>query len=101
VNFYLVRNAAGAPIWAAHQDDEMRIWVYLQNTGRFHLNQGLYRDFLFEHANSYEPITVEAVRRAICDGIGRLDASHQVVERFRSDPEARTAASVLNHTGAP
>lgn len=101
MTFYLVRNAAGAPIWAAHKDDEMRIWVYVQNTDRFHLNQGLYRDFLFEHANSYEPITVEVVRKVICDGIGRLETrtSDRIVERFRSDPAARTVASVLNHRG--
>lgn len=67
----------------------------MQNTDRFHLNQGLYRDFLFEHENSYEPITVEVVRKAICDGIGMLGASHHLVERLRSDPEARTVASVL------
>lgn len=103
MNIYLVRNTIGDAIWIAHEDDEMRIWSYVPNTGKFHLNQGLYLDFFFEHKNTYEPITVAAAQQAIRDDIGKLDGrtlSH-LIDRFQTDPSARTVEDVLGATPIP
>ncbi|REJ07383.1 hypothetical protein DY023_04070 [Microbacterium bovistercoris] len=99
MNLYLVRNDRGRAVWVAWEDDEMRIWSYLQNTGKFHLNQGLYLDFYFDQNNTYEPATVETARQAIRDGVGHLDArvwAHRI-RRFEADPAARAADEVLRH----
>lgn len=103
MNLYLVRNAAGTPVWIAHEDNEMRIWTYMQNTGKFHLNQGLYRDFYFEHANTYAPISVDTALEQIAEGVGKLDTRTlgHLVKRFEADPAARTIEDVLGSTPVP
>lgn len=103
MNLYLVRNAAGTPVWIAHEDNEQRIWTYVQNTGKFHLNQGLYRDFYFEHANTYAPISADDALQQIRSGIGKLDEQTvgHLVERFKQDPAAQTVEDVLGSSPVP
>ena len=103
MNLYLVANPAGKVTWVAYEDDEARIWSYVQNTGRFHLNNGLYLDFYFEHTNTYRPITRELAQRAMDDGVGEIDARvlGHMVDRFRADPASQTAQDVLGATPIP
>ena len=103
MNLYLVRNAAGTPVWIVHEDNEMRIWTYVQNTGKFHLNQALYRDFYFDHTNTYTPISVDAALQHINKGIGKLDARTlgHLIKRFEADPAARPIEDVLGTTPVP
>lgn len=103
MNLYLVRNAAGDPVWVAHEDSEMRIWTYVHNTGKFHLNQGLYRDFYFDHANTYTPISADAALQHIGEGIGKLDARTvgHLVKRFEADPAAQSIDDVVGSTPVP
>ena len=101
MSLYLVRNDAGVAVWVAHEDDEMRIWTYVQNTGRFHLNRGVYIDFHVEHTATYAPITAEQAKQAIREGVGTLDALTvgHLVDRFAKDPAARRLDEILEVAG--
>lgn len=98
MDLYLVRNHRGHAVWVAWEDDEMRIWSHVQNTGMFHMNQGLYLDFYFDHHNTYEPIEAAAAREAIRDGVGRFDEDivGHLVKKYREDPDARSLEDVLD-----
>lgn len=97
MSIYLVRNPEGQRVWVAYEDDQWRLWTFVQNTGMFHLNQGVYLDFYFEHENSYEPITAEAARQIIQEGVGRVDPEVWAfqIHRYRDDADARTVEDVL------
>lgn len=88
MSLYLVQNSLGTPVWIAHEDGEVRIWTYLQNTGKFHLNRGLYRDFYFEHANTYTPIRADEALQSIHEGVGRLDERTvgHLITQFQAEP---------------
>lgn len=103
MSLYLVRNNVGTPVWIAHEDGEMRIWTYLQNTGKFHLNRDLYRDFYFEHANTYTPITDDEALQSIREGVGRLDERTvgHLIAQFQADPAARPIGEIVGLASHP
>lgn len=97
MGLYLVRNPAGLPVWVCYEDDEMRVWSYVHNTGRFHLNDGLAEDFYIDQSNSYEPIDVDIAKRYIAGGLATLSPHKHghLIRKFDADRSARPVADVL------
>jgi hypothetical protein len=100
MNLYLVRNPDGMPVWVAFESDQKRLYTYVQNTGKFHLNAGLYEDFYFDHTMTYEPVDQRAAEAAILSGVGRRDERSfvHILARYRRDPDALSPETVLGHT---
>ncbi|NIG66773.1 MULTISPECIES: hypothetical protein [unclassified Microbacterium] len=99
MNLYLVRNPDGVPVWVAFESDQERLYTYVQNSGRFHLNPGIYNDFYFEHKMTYEPLDEAAAEEAILSGLGLLDertVSH-IIGRYHRDPDAISPETVFVH----
>lgn len=99
MSLYRVSNPDGRAIWLAYVDDELRVWSYVNNTGRFHLNHGLFLDFHWDQGNEYVLIDVDAALLAIREGLGTLDArvNEFLVKRFFEDSTARSIDDVLQH----
>lgn len=97
MNFYLVRNPDGVPVWVAFESDEHSLYTYVQNTGKFHQNHGLYEDFYFDHTMTFEPIDQQAAAAAILSGVGRRDERSfvHILERYHRDTEAIALDAVL------
>ena len=102
MNLYLVRNPDGVPVWVAFESDQKRLYTYVQNTGKFHLNAGLYEDFYFDHTMTFEPIDQQAAAAAILSGIGRRDEGSfvHILERYHRDTEAIALDVVLGDVRA-
>ncbi|WP_435742482.1 hypothetical protein [Microbacterium sp. PMB16] len=103
MNLYLVRNRDGVPVWVAFESDEKRLYTYVQNTGKFHLNAGLYQDFYFDHEMTYELVDQQAAEAAILSGVGRrYERSFiHIIARYQRDPDALSPQSVLGHVLEP
>lgn len=97
MTFYRVRSPQGATTWVAYVDEELRVWTYVQNTRRFHLNDGVFLDFMVEHRSCYQRIDADAVRREISHGTGTLHPRRNafLVRKFESDPAALTPGEVF------
>jgi len=100
MNLYLVRTSDGVPVWVAFESDQKRLYTYVQNTGKFHLNAGLYEDFYFDHTMTYEPVDQQAAEAAILSGVGRRDERSfvHILARYRRDPNALSPETVFGHT---
>lgn len=100
MNLYLVRNPDGVPVWVAFESDQKRLYSFVQNTGKFHLNAGLYEDFYFDHTMTYEPVDQQAAEAAILSGVGRRDERSfvHILARYRRDPDALSPEAVFGHT---
>ncbi|MFJ6531495.1 hypothetical protein [Microbacterium sp. NPDC091662] len=98
MTLYLVRNDSGAPIWVAHNDNEQRIWSYMQNSHDFYLNRGLYRDFYFEQLNTYEMIDCQEAELRISEGIGLLEPTifARLYANAAKEVEARTVDEIFD-----
>ncbi|PKQ35445.1 MAG: hypothetical protein CVT61_05990 [Actinobacteria bacterium HGW-Actinobacteria-11] len=97
MNLYLVRNPDGVPIWVAFEDDQKRLYTFVQNTGKFHLNAGLYEDFYFDHTMTYEPLDQQRAEAAILSGVGLRDERSfaHILARYRRDQEALSPETVF------
>lgn len=100
MDLYLVRSPEILPIWVAFVSDLKCVYSFVQNTGKFHLNAGLYRDFFFDHTMTFELIDASTAQELILSGIGVLDEGvmPRQVERYRRDPDALAPESVFGHT---
>ncbi len=63
MNLYLVRNPDGHAVWVAYENAEGQFYSYVQNTGQFHFNGGLYEDFYYDQRMTFEPVTAAAATR--------------------------------------
>lgn len=99
MNLYLVRNPDGVPVWVAFESDEKRLYAYVKNTGKFHLNAGLYEDFYFDHTMTYEPVDQQAAEAAILSGVGLRDQRSfvHILARYHQDQEALSPETVFGH----
>lgn len=99
MNLYLVKTAdASVDLWVAHETDDGDLYVYVQNTGKFHRNTALEDDFYIDQELTYEPITAAAARELVDAGaVGKLDARTKSaqVQRYENDTDALEAASIL------
>lgn len=99
MNLYLVKTAdASVDLWVAHETDDGDLYVYVQNTGKFHRNTALEDDFYIDQELTYEPITAAAAREVVAGGaVGKLDARTKSaqVQRYENDTDALDAASIL------
>lgn len=71
----------------------------MQNTGKFHLNAGLYEDFYFDHTMTFAPVNQQAAEAAILSGVGLRDEGSfvHILERYRRDPYALSPETVFGH----
>jgi 6-phosphogluconolactonase (cycloisomerase 2 family) len=97
MNLYLVRNPDGVPVWVAFESDQKRLYTYVQNTGKFHLNAGLYEDFYFDHTMTYETVDQQAAEAAILSGVGLRDERSfvHILARYRRDQDALSPETVF------
>lgn len=59
-------------LWLCAVDPELRTYVYIPDSGRFHLNNGVYADFVWDHELTYVPIGVEEAHALIAARVGAL-----------------------------
>lgn len=97
MSLYRVSNPDGRAIWLAYVDDELRVWSYVSNTGKFHLNRGLFLDFHWDQDNEYVLINIDAAFLAIREGLGTIDpaVNEFLVKRFQEDAAGRSVDEVL------
>ncbi|MFF2273562.1 hypothetical protein ACFVTX_14885 [Agromyces sp. NPDC058136] len=91
MSLYLVRTRGRADeLWLAYEASEGVLYVYVPNTGKFHRNSSLSRDFYVDQELSYEPIAAEFALRIIAAGrVGRLDSrSNAQLVGYATDPNA-------------
>lgn len=102
MNLYLVKTAdAGVDLWVAYETADGDLYVYVQNTGKFHRNAALEEDFYVDQEFTYEPITAAAAREIAAAGtVGKLDARTKSaqVNRYQDDTNALEAAPILGVT---
>ena len=102
MNLYLVKTAdAGVDLWVAYETADGDLYVYVQNTGKFHRNAALEEDFYVDQEFTYEPITAAAAREIAAAGtVGKLDARTKSaqVQRYENDADALEAAPILGVT---
>lgn len=102
MNLYLVKTAdAGTDLWVAYETADGDLYVYVQNTGKFHRNAALEEDFYVDQEFTYEPITAAAAREIAAAGtVGKLDARTKSaqVNRYENDTAALDAAPILGAT---
>ncbi|WP_431074602.1 hypothetical protein [Microbacterium phyllosphaerae] len=97
MQLYLVRNPRSRPVWVALQSDSGRLFTYVQNTRKFHLNPALFADFHFDHTMEFDPINAEEAAAAILSGLGFLDErtfSH-ILKRYRRDLDVISPQAVF------
>lgn len=89
MNLYLVKTPAdGFENWVAYEHPEGDLYVFVQNTGKFHRNGPLTTDYYVHQELTYEPIDAAAAQRAIAAGeVGKLDARSQkwILDRYLQD----------------
>lgn len=102
MNLYLVKTAdAGTDLWVAYETADGDLYVYVQNTGKFHRNAALEEDFYVDQEFTYEPITAAAAREIVAAGtVGKLDARTKSaqVRRYEDDANALDATQILGVT---
>lgn len=99
MGLYLVSNG-NRNEWVAWQNENAEhaeMYVYVPNTGRFHLNRALAHDFYVDNELTYQPINPEHAHELIAAGVGRLDAQAKgpQLARFKADTGALTITDVL------
>lgn len=70
-------------LWLCFVSSEIRTYVYIPDSGRFHLNHGVYIDFIWDNELTYVPIGVEEAHDLIAARVGALPAKLKGFERDR------------------
>ena len=76
-------------VWVAALVGE-DIWTYVENTGKFHRNEGARHDYFFLNELQYVDIGIAEAQRAMRDGVGQVDEVELAdsLERWRADESA-------------
>ena len=103
MNLYLVKNPEGTPVWVAYENSDGQFYSYVQNTGTFHFNAGLYEDYYYDQRMIFEPITVAAADAAIRAGTGHLDPTTRAfdIARYQDEADAIPIEQILGHRPTP
>lgn len=99
---YLVKSR-DTDLWVAVESDDGALYVYVPNTGKFHRNAPITRDFYLEQELVYEPITMERARALIdASTIGALDLHTKAaqINRYQHDADALSPEQVLRPPSA-
>lgn len=70
-------------LWLCAVDPELRTYVYIPDSGRFHLNNGVYADFVWDRELTYVPIGVEEAQVLVAARVGALPLELSVSQRKR------------------
>ncbi|MCD1267811.1 hypothetical protein B5M43_002980 [Microbacterium sp. MEC084] len=95
--FYLVTEG-NRELWIAYESMVGQIYVYVPDTGRYHRNRGVARDYYGERELSYAPLSAADARALMRDArIGRLDAIRKraQLDQYRADAHALESDEVL------
>ncbi|TDD42333.1 hypothetical protein E1263_42250 [Kribbella antibiotica] len=64
-------------VWVAALINDLDIWTYVGNTGRFHHNAGISEDYFGAGLAQYADIGIAEAKRLIADGVGLVDAEQK------------------------
>ena len=99
MNLYLVKTAdASVDLCVAHETGDGDLFVYVQDTGKFHRNTALEDDFYIDQELTYAPITPAMVRELVDAGaVGKLDtrAKSAQVQQYEKDNDTLEVTSIL------
>jgi hypothetical protein len=70
-------------LWLCVVDPEVRTYVYIPDSGCFHLNRGVYVDFIWDNDLTYVPIGIEEARVLIASRVGALPPQLTSSQRMR------------------
>jgi hypothetical protein len=76
-------------VWVAALISD-RMYVYVDNTGRFHQNAAVSEDYWQDQRLKYEPIGVSQAQALIDQHVGRGDEAQvkDQLDRYRADPDS-------------
>lgn len=80
----LYRVQAGVKlVWLCVVTPEVRAYVYIPDSGRFHLNHGVYVDYIWDQDLTYVPVGVDEARELIEARVGLLPPTMSGARRRR------------------
>lgn len=80
----LLRVQAGERIlWLCVVDPELWTYVYVPDSGRFHFNNGVFVDFVWDNELTYVAIDIEEARDMIANKVGALPPAMTSSQRKR------------------
>ncbi len=80
----LLRVQAGERlIWLCVVNPELWTYVYIPDSGRFHLNNGVYVDFIWDNELTYVPVGIDEARDLIEARVGQLPSELPIELRGR------------------
>lgn len=80
----LLRVQAGERLlWLCVVNPELWTYVYIPDSGRFHLNKGVFVDYVWDGELTYVPIEVQEARDLIAAKVGALRPEMTSSERRR------------------
>lgn len=80
----LLRVQAGEKLlWLCVVNPELWTYVYIPDSGRFHLNKGVFVDYVWDGELTYIPIDVQEARDLIAARVGALRREMTSSERRR------------------
>lgn len=65
-------DSSGRVLWLCAVTPEVSTYVYIPDSGRFHLNDGVYTDYVWDRENAYSAVSVAEARGLIESAVGRL-----------------------------
>lgn len=80
--FYSVQNASRL-VWLCVVTPEVRTYVYIPDSGRFHINNGVYVDYVWDNDLTYVAIGIDEARDLIEMQIGLLPPEMPSEQRKR------------------
>jgi hypothetical protein len=83
-------------LWVAVLISE-RMYVYVDNTGRFHQNAAVSEDYLEDQRLKYEPIGVSQAQALIDQHVGLGDEAkvRDQLDRYMADPDSLAVDTVF------
>lgn len=95
----LLRVQAGEKLlWLCVVNPELWTYVYIPDSGRFHLNKGVFVDYVWDGELTYVPIDVQEARGLIAARVGALPPEMTSYQRRRYLTDEQLDAEVaLTH----
>lgn len=80
----LLRVQAGESlIWLCVVNPELCTYVYIPDSGRFHLNKGVFVDYVWDNELTYVPVGIDEARDLIEARVGQLPSEMPFERRTR------------------